>query len=171
MKTKLIPWRRGHKDVALRGREENPFAALHEGMDRLFEDFFGEFETALQTPGTGWMTTRSGGSLPRLDVAETDEEVRVTADLPGMTDKDVSVSLDGDLLTIRGHREESREDKKANYHMMERSYGEFHRVVNVPAGVDPDKVKATFRNGVLHLTLPKRPEVQGHRKQIPVRAG
>ena len=101
-------------------------------------------------------------------VSKSESEVTVTADLPGLTEKDVEVSIDHDLLTIRGRREVEREEKKHNYHVMERSYGEFHRVVPVPDSAEGTKAKATFKNGVLKLVMPKKPEAGSQRRLIPV---
>ena len=171
MKRSLIPWRRGESAAPVRREEDNPFMALHESMNRLFEDFFSDFEGVFRTPGAGLSVRRTFGSLPRLDVAEGEQEVTVTADLPGLTEKDVEVSVDNDLLTIRGRRGEEREDKKRSYHVMERSYGEFHRVIPIPPDTDPAKAKAAFKNGVLTLVLPKKPEARSQRKQIPISAG
>ena len=110
-------------------------------------------------------------SAPSVDVSETDDEVQVTADLPGLTEKDVEVTLEDGALTIRGEKKEEREEKKRNYHLVERSYGRFERAVALPHGIDPGKVKARFRNGVLHVTLPKTPENRSRSRAIEITAG
>lgn len=170
MKKGLIPWRR-NREVPVRREEGNPFLALHQSMNDLFDNFFTEFEEGVRGPLTGRLARQGGLLAPTVDVSETDDEVTVTADLPGLTEKEVEVTLDRDLVTIRGSRKEEREEKKKNYHLMERSYGEFHRVIPLPEGIDKDKAKATFKNGVLKLALPKLPEAKTERRQIDVKAG
>jgi HSP20 family protein len=171
MKRNLIPWKRNKENVPMQRVEDNPFLALHQRMNGLFEDFFDDFEGAFRTPGLSPLNRTGFGGAPSLDVSETDDEVSVTADLPGLTEKDVEVTLDNDLLTIKGTRNEEREEKKRNYQVMERSYGEFQRVVPMPAGIDKDKAKATFKNGVLKLSLPKRPEAKTERRKISISTG
>ncbi|MCS6771765.1 MAG: Hsp20/alpha crystallin family protein [Kiritimatiellae bacterium] len=167
MKRSLIPWRRESSETAVARREENPFAELHRQVNKLFEDFFGDFERSW---GLAWPSsfTRLDTFAPRVDVSETEKELTVVADLPGLDEKDIQVSLDDDLLTIRGVRKDEREEKKRNYHLVERSYGEFHRSIPLPSGLDKDHAKATFKKGVLTVTLPKLPEAQSKRKTIAV---
>ncbi|MFH0908770.1 MAG: Hsp20/alpha crystallin family protein [bacterium] len=171
MTRKLIPWRRDRTDVPARVEEENPFFGLHRSMNELFDDFFKDFEGAFR--GSPWtaLTHRAGTATPRVDVSETDEDVMVTADLPGLEEKDISVTLDNDVLTIRGSRKEEREEKKKNYHLMERSYGEYQRSILVPGSVDKDKVKASFKNGVLKIGVPKLPEAKTAMKKIDIATG
>ena len=170
MNKSILPWKRNKNEGVMRPLDDNPFMALHQQMNNLFEDFFGDFEGALRSPAQGFLSRGAFGQVPSVDVAETDDEVTVTADLPGLTEKDVEVTLDDDVVTIKGHRSEQREDKQRNYHVMERSYGEFQRAVALPAGIDRDKVKAEFKNGVLKLTMPKQPEAKAHRRKIEIKA-
>jgi HSP20 family protein len=128
------------------------FGPLQREVDRLFNDF---------TRGTGG----NGGSMlmPSIDVSETDKEIEVAVDLPGLERKDVDISLENDVLTIRGEKKiESKSDDKAGkdakdktYHVAERSYGVFYRVIQLPPGIDPSKVQATMSKGVLKVTIPK----------------
>ena len=166
MSRSLIPWRRNREDVPVRREEENPFLDLHQRMNDLFEDFFSDFEGFLRTPGSSLVGRRQSWAMPSVDMTESDDAVTVTADLPGLTEKDVEVTLDDNLLVIRGSRKEEREEKKQNYRVMERTFGEFHRAIPVPEGVDRDKVKATFKNGVLKLEMPKKPEAKGSARKI-----
>lgn len=167
MKKNLIPWRRESATPAVMRREENPFVDLHRRMNELFDGFFSDVESAADSP-FALASRGSAAALPRVDVSETDKEVLVSADLPGMDEKDVQVTLDNDVLTIRGTRSEEREEKKRDYHLMERSYGEFHRAIALPAGIDRDKAKATFKKGVLAVTLPKTPAAAQSRKSIAI---
>jgi HSP20 family protein len=110
---------------------------------------------------------------PRVDVSESEKEIRVTAELPGIDQKDVEVTLSGDQLLIKGEKkseaEEKKEEKGRTFHRVERSYGSFQRSMRIPYEVDPEKVQATFKDGVLTLTLPKPPEVQQKTKKIEIK--
>lgn len=131
-------------------------ASLKQDMDPLFERFF-EFKWE-EFPALGeW--------APRLDVSETKEAMVVTAEIPGMDPKDISVSLQENLLTIKG---EKKQEKEERYHRVERSYGAFARSVRLPVGVDGSKVNAAFKNGLLTVTLPKTPAAKG--SAIPIKA-
>jgi HSP20 family protein len=107
-----------------------------------------------------------------MDVAEADNELRVCVDLPGVEEKDIDVTLDDDLLTIRGEKksEQERGDKKENYHLVERSYGSFQRSLRLPFHANPDEVKAAFENGVLTVTVPKSAQ-QSRAKRIQIQGG
>ncbi|PYV90953.1 MAG: hypothetical protein DMG05_08590 [Acidobacteria bacterium] len=102
---------------------------------------------------------------PRVDISESDKEFQVTAELPGMDEKNLDISLANSVLTLKG---EKKEDKRKDYYRMERSYGMFRRTI--PEGVDLEKVEAFFRKGVLTVTLPKTVEAQKERKKIPIKA-
>lgn len=106
--------------------------------------------------------------VPSIDVRETDKELVVEAELPGMDEKDVSVTLSNGVLTLKGEKKSEREEKKDNYHVSERSYGSFQRSFELGDAVDPDKVQASFEKGVLKVTLAKRPETAKAAKQIPI---
>ncbi len=147
-------------EVAVSGAD--PFTTMRREMDRLFENLSREF---------GWpMPERAGAIVPSIDVSETDSELKVEAELPGVDEKDVEVSVVDNVLTIRGEKKEEREEKKKDYHLVERSYGSFARSITLPFAVEPDQAKATFKNGVLTITLPKPPEVKEKLKKIPVSA-
>lgn len=152
----LIPWNRGRTMPARTGEETNPVLALHREMNRLFDNFFQGFDLA-SPPGwsAGW---------PRVEVHDGKDEVRVTAELPGIEQKDVEVALHDGVLTIRG--EKRSESDGALY--SERWHGQFQRSLQLGPDVDPDKVGASFRNGVLTVTAAKRPEAQRQVKRIPI---
>jgi HSP20 family protein len=130
----------------------DPFLSLHREMNRLFDDVFrGAGLPAAETQGQG------GGTFVNasMNVSETDKEIRITAELPGVTEQDIDVSLDDDVLTIRGEKKFERTDDKENFHFVERSYGTFQRSLRLPFPIDPDQVQANFENGVLTVTVPK----------------
>ena len=133
----------------------------------LFDDFFRGWGTDL----TPW---RSVGEVvkaysPKVDVTDSEREVRVTAELPGMEEKDVEVSFSGDVLTIQGEKRAEHEEKGQQVYRLERSYGAFCRTIPLPAPVEEGKVSASFKNGVLTVTLPKTAEAQQKAARIPVR--
>jgi len=107
---------------------------------------------------------------PAVDLAEDDKAYRITAELPGLSEKDIEVNLSGDTLTIKGEKREEKEEKAKNYHLSERRYGSFRRSFALPDGVDRDKIDASFAAGVLTLTLPKTAEAVKQQKKIEVKA-
>jgi HSP20 family protein len=129
-----------------RGLWELRFPTLKDEMDKLFEDFFGR---------TGFPSIQEGGWLPAVDVNETKKDVVVTLDLPAINPKEVSICIVDDRLTIKGERKREEETKEENYYRSERMYGTFQRVLQLPAEVMGDKAKATYKDGVLKITVPK----------------
>lgn len=109
------------------------------------------------------------GWTPRLDVSETDEALEIIADLPGMDKNDIKVSLEDDLLTIKGERKEEREKKDKQYHTIERRSGSFYRALRLPVEVEMEKIAATFKDGVLTLTLPKTKDTKKKVSQIEIK--
>lgn len=143
-----------------------PFHSLHRQMNQLFEDIFRG-----RLHGAHPASAAQGGPLmPHIDVSETDGEVRIHAELPGVSEKDVDVSLDGDVLIIRGVKKFEQTDDKENYHLVERAYGTFQRALRLPWPINADKIAANFGNGVLTVMLPKSVEPQTSRK-IPIQQG
>jgi len=129
-------------------------------VSRLFEEFFNDFP--FMGPGG---ETRDGW-VPSVDVLEKDGNLILRAELPGMTEKQIDLKIEGDTLTLKGERKMEKEDKKSNYHRVESFYGSFARSFRLPDSVDYDKVSAEYKNGVLTITLPKKPEVKP--REIPV---
>jgi HSP20 family protein len=132
--------------------------ALQREVDRVFDDF-GRID--FSRAGAGALT-------PRLDVSETDKQYVIEAELPGVDIKDVDVSLDGDILTIRGEKKTDREDKSKDFHLVERSYGTFERSIALPFAADAKKISATFEKGVLRVTAPMPAEAKTEKKKIEV---
>ena len=157
----LIPWSRGREMTAQRGEELNPFLTLHREMNRLFDDVFRGFDLA---PFGGSRPFDRMG-WPNIEVSETDKDVKVTAELPGLHEKDVQVELANGVLAIKGERKTETEDTERRF--SERYYGHFERRIPVE-DVDQDKVSASFRNGVLTVTMPKTAQAQSNVKRIAV---
>lgn len=163
----LIPWRSDKKNMPVRrDAAEDPVHALQTEMNRMFEDFQRGFGFDLQ-PFSGGI---AAGWSPLVNVSEDDKEVRVDAELPGLDDKHIEVSLSDDALTIKGEKSEEKEQKDKNFHRIERSFGSFQRVIPLPAKIDADKVDANFKNGVLSVRLPKVQTEQQTKKKIEVKA-
>jgi len=158
----LIPWNRGRDLTARRSEEVNPFLTLHREMNRLFDDVFRGFDL---TPfGSGLLLDR-GLDWPNVEVSETDKEVKVTAELPGLDEKDVQVELANGVLAIKGEKKTETEDKDRLF--SERTYGHFERRIPID-DVDQDKVSAAFKNGVLTVTMAKAPQAQSKVKRIAI---
>ena len=146
-----------------------PFPRFRQEMGSLFEDFFGgrpHFRHSfLRRAKAGF------GAIPAVDLAETDKAYQITSELPGgMDEKNVEVTFANGVLTIKGQKQEEREEKKKGYYMRERSSGSFERTFQVSEGIDTDKITASFKKGVLAVTLPKSAEARRAERKITVKA-
>jgi HSP20 family protein len=148
----IIPWRR---------RTDSMLDSLRHEMESLYERFFAE-------PPAGAASEVMRAWAPRVDVEETDKEILVKADLPGVDPKDVDISVSDNSLILRGEKKEEREEKKKNYRAVERFVGQFYREIPLPAGTDKEKITATTSKGVVTVTIPKAPQAQP--KKIAVKA-
>lgn len=140
----------------------NPFLSLNEDMDRMLHAF-----------SLPWMTwddalARAGGFGLRIDIAETDKEIEIKADLPGIAEEDVEITLKDGLLHLRADKKQASDAEEQNWKVVERAHGVFERTIRVPSGINADDAKASFDKGVLTVTLPKPPEPHSHRKRIAV---
>jgi HSP20 family protein len=138
----------------------SPFRELAR-LEREMDDMFSRF------PAWPW-GERERGWAPAVDMIDHKDEFVLRADLPGLDEKDIEVTVEDGTVTIRGERKEETEEKKEDYYYSERSYGVFARALPLPAGVEPDKVRATFKKGVLEVHLPKAKEAKG--KKIEIKA-
>jgi HSP20 family protein len=162
----LIPWTRGWEVTSGR-RVEHPLVAFQREVDRLFDDLWRGFDVPLFG-----RPERMGGTVsPKIDISEKDDQIVVTAELPGLDEKDLEVTLTDNVLSIRGEKKLEKEEKERGYTYTERSYGRFERRIPLDVEVLSDKVAAAFKNGVLSVTLPKSPEAQKNVKHIPIGAG
>jgi len=135
------------------------FERVRRQMDRFWDSFLeGDLRRRSEEEGE-W--------LPSLDVAETKNELVVKAEAPGLDPKDIDISLSDGLLTIKGEKRQEKEEKEANYHLVERSYGSFIRSVQLPREVQSDKISASYKNGILKITLPKSEEAK--KKEIKIK--
>ena len=152
-----------------------PFESLRREVDRLFENFDRDlwrspFSRSVFDIAPHWRRELKSATSPAVDIVEKDNAYEVTAELPGMDEKDIDVSLTRDSLTIRGEKKEEKEEKGKDFYRMERSYGSFTRSVPLPVEVETDKVVATFKKGVLNVTLPKSPKAIQETKKVSVKA-
>ena len=145
--------------------EWRPFESLRREVDRLFEDFQlgswrSPFGRTMFDVEPFWRGEISWGKAPAVDVIDKEKAYEITAELPGMDESNVDVKFSDGTLTIKGEKRDEKEEKKKDYYLSERRYGSFQRSFGVPDGVDADKIEASFKNGVLRVTLPKMPEAQ-----------
>ncbi|MCZ0733455.1 Hsp20/alpha crystallin family protein [Phreatobacter sp. AB_2022a] len=162
----LIPWGRSassHVPVLYGEDDRNPFLSLHREMNRLFDDVFRSFDSRLPALG----------SVPRViwptvEISDTGTELKVTAEIPGLEEKDIEVLLDDGVLTLKGEKRSETEDKEKQF--SERFFGHFERRIPLGIEVEPDKVEARFRNGLLTITLPKSAKAQSQAKRIAIKS-
>jgi len=159
-----LPATRRISGLPQRGAEDDPFFAIQREINRMFDDFFRGDELA---PLGAERELRTFS--PAIDVQETDKGVTVTAELPGLDEKDVEVTLGDGTLTVRGEKKEEREERGKQYRQREMSYGAFNRVIRLPDGIDTEKVDARFKNGILTITAPWIEEAETKSKKIPIK--
>lgn len=150
----LIPGGRGQ---SLSRPDSNPFSVLQQEIDRLFDGFT-----------RGLPNLSSAGMMPSMDLSETDKEIEITTELPGLEEKDVQLNVTNNILTVRGEKKNEREEKDKNYHLVECSYGNFARSVELPSGVNLDDIKAVMSKGVLKITVPKPTSTQAKKIEVKV---
>ncbi len=149
--------------------EWRPLEDIRRQIDQMFEDFwrFPPMQSPTLSPSISGMVL----GAPAVDIVETPNAFEITAELPGMDEKSIDVKCSGDLLTIRGEKKDEREEDKEGYYLSERRFGSFQRSFRIPENVDTQKIAATFKNGVLALSLPKTKESQQNEKKISIKAG
>jgi HSP20 family protein len=161
----LVPWR-GRSETPASGNDFfAPLAAFRHEVDRLFDSFVEGFGNRDLTNGGDWRSP-----MPALDIAETDKELVITAEVPGISEKDVDVTVSGDVLTIKGEKKAEQEDKNDGYSYVERRYGCFSRALRLPFEVKDENVEAKYDKGVLTIRIPKPAGVQKPVRQIEVKA-
>ncbi len=138
------------------------FGSLHDEIDKVFHDF---------TQSVGLTPSRGNGNMlmsPVINVAETDKTLEITAELPGVDQDDVDVTVIDNRLTIQAEKKAEEEDKSKDYRVIERSYGKYARSMSLPFDVDPGKIDAQFKNGILTVTLPKPPEITAKTHKVKI---
>ena len=153
----LSPFRRRERGLAPAGRHDL-FREMEDRMRRMWQEF-----PLMGAPGEVMEWS------PRVDISETDEEVKVKAELPGLEPENLDISLDQDRLILKGEKKEEREKEEKGYYMSERSFGSFYRAIQLPSEVDPQKVEASFKNGVLHITMGKQEEAKKRVTHIEIK--
>jgi HSP20 family protein len=164
MKVKdLLPIARSKKDISVREQDrDHPFWSLRRDIDRMFDQFL---EDSSLTP----FDSMNRFSSPRLDIKESEKEIKIIADLPGLDEKDIDISIRDDVLHLKGEKRQEKEEKGENYYRRERSYGSFQRDIVLPSTVESDKTEAVFIRGVLTITLPKKADSKQKSKRIEIK--
>lgn len=165
---KLVPSLWGKENLPAGRATDSPVFSLQRELNKLFDDFFRGFDVLpFGVPGEDCV----GGFLPSVDVDESEKEVTVRVELPGMEEKDVDLLLTGDSLTIKGEKKKEMETEGKGYYQMERVYGAFNRVIPLPEGIDTGQADASFKNGVLTVRIAKMETARAEGKKIPIKAG
>jgi HSP20 family protein len=182
--TKIAPWNwfRKEEEQARAGASSvaqnylsaplvaSPFWQLHREVDRLFEEAFRNFGWFPRLPEQAELA-RPSWLRPALDIEETSKEYRVTVEVPGVEERDLDVSVDNNVLVIRGEKRQERDRSEGSYHRSERFYGHFQRMLDLPEDADPEAITARFRNGVLSITIGKRQSAQKPKgRTIPIQS-
>ena len=157
----LMHW---NNDNATPARREDPFLSIQREINRTFDRFFDDFSVM------GGAGENAPGFHPQLDISETEKAILVNAELPGVNEKDVEISLTREGLVIEGEKKSEHEEKDKNFYRIERSYGSFRRTIPLPGEVDTDKAEAKFEKGLLKITLPKLKPTEETRKKISVKS-
>jgi HSP20 family protein len=151
---------------------QHPFRSLRDQIDRLMDEFDrGLFPSRwMEMTPFSKLTSEIRGLVPAVDVTDEEKAYRVTAELPGLSEKDIEVTKDGDLLTIKGEKKEEHEKEEKGYFLSERHFGSVERSLRLPEGIDDGRIEAKFENGVLTVILPKTPEAVSKPKKITIKA-
>jgi HSP20 family protein len=165
MNKSILPIKRRSNEFAERRDYASPVLAIQDEMNRMFDRFFDDPFDLMP-----FESPRLAEFSPRIDVSETDKEIVVKAELPGMDEKDINLSLEQDSLVISGEKKTENEEKGKNFHRVERSFGSFSRVIPLPMEVEVDKVEAEFKKGLLTITLPKPASAVKTSKKITIKA-
>ena len=163
--------------TSARAESRHPLMSLREEFDRLFDSFFAGLPgvpSRWRSPeAEPWRRFQSmfDTGFPTADIVEGEQAYKITAELPGTDEKEIEISVAGDRLTVKGEKKEKHEEKAGNRYVSERRYGAFERSFALPADADLDRIDAGFKNGVLTITVPKRPDAREKRRKIEVKAG
>jgi HSP20 family protein len=167
MNEKQIPVQKGADPERAVESRANPMHALQRRINDIFDDFWGGF----QMPTLYWPGVALNTFSPKVNVEESEKSIRVKAELPGMEEKDIEVTLTDDGLTISGEKKTEKEEKGKSFVRREMSYGSFQRTIALPAPVEANKVKASFKNGILEIELPVPEKARRQTQKIDVKSG
>ena len=162
----LIPWKKNRQEKDL--QRQDPISELQQEMNRLFEDFFDQPQALSRLSGESGLQTSFS---PSVDISETDQEIRVAVELPGMDPENIEVSYTGNALTISGEKQTESEQQEEHFYRKERSYGSFRRSIPLPGTIQEEDIGASFKNGVLQVHLPKSPEARERASRIEIKQG
>ncbi len=151
------------------GALSHPLVQFQREMERLFENTFSGFGLSPFSSELSNPLTTSGFLKPQVDIGASDNEYSITVEVPGVDEKDVKVEIVGNTMTIRGEKQHEKEEKDKNYYRVERSYGAFQRVLSLPEDANQDDVKATFKNGLLTIKMPRKALPKSDVKQIEIK--
>ena len=165
--TDLIPWRAERRNQPVSQSAGDPVALLQSSVNRAFDDFLRMFPAPL--PGLPGMLLDNDSGL-QVDIAETDKEIKITAELPGVEEGDTDVRVSDGMLTISAEKKAVREENESGYILRERSFGRIERTLPLPEGVNTDTAQASFKAGVLTVTIPKVAEARDESKRVPVQS-
>lgn len=146
--------------------ENNPILAMHQQMQNLFDDFSRRLGVSAWPTMPGPFT--DGFLRPSIDIKEDQNQYTLSLELPGVERDDVRLEVEGDTLVISGEKRQEKDNSEENYHFVERHYGAFQRVLNLPTDADPDNIRANFKNGVLTVTIGRREQARENVKRISV---
>ena len=165
----VSPVRRSNAgSVFLQRGEMNPMVQLHREMDRLFDNAFRSFGLSPLGRERYQLPADSGMLKPRVDIGASEDEYTISMEVPGVNEKDVKVEIVDGTMIIRGEKKQETEEKDTDYYRVERSYGAFQRVLCLPEDASQDEIKATFKNGVLHIRVPRKALPKADVKQIEI---
>jgi HSP20 family protein len=166
-----LPIKTDNKKAPVAPTTWHPFEDLRHEVDRLFEDFGrGNWMSPFRSINFESMLPHQSWNTPAVDIVEKDRLYEITAELPGLDAKNLEVTLRNGNVILKGEKQEEKEEKSKDYYVKERQYGSFERSFALPDGVDASKVEATFKNGILSVTLPKTAEAQKPEKKVEIKA-
>lgn len=168
MKTTLTSTGQNPRTLPITRETDWPLYSLQHAVNHIFHDFFRNGETFLQP---GIFTESELRFTPKVNLSETEKEYLVSAELPGMTQNDIDISISKDMLTIKGEKKEEKEENIKGHYRRECSYGSFYRTIALPTEIETEKAAATYKNGVLAITLPKSTAAKSESKKLTVKAG
>lgn len=165
-----VPVKRTDKQFSFgEGPSHHPVVELRREMDRLFENAFRGFGPSAFRSEFFTPLTASGLLMPQVDIGASDKEYTITVEVPGVDEKDVKIEIANNTMTVRGEKKQEKEEKNKNYYRVERSYGSFQRLLSLPEDVNQEDIKATFKNGVLTIKMPRKTLPKSNVKQIEIK--